>query len=206
MKINNRNVALDLVRVIACLLVMIQHSRENSITLVTKGHSFLIHLFTLLDGWIVYREPVYPCLSCCQATFYYQWKGEPERFSKNASPESLDRFCSGVLSLRSILYFIGVIPWQISWRTSHTFLSISAQRLDTCGISTCLLVFTYLFLCYLPGWHNAVRKNFGPISDYSSCLHACPISIWFGRRFWASAIGTFLPHFTISPNSLATCF
>lgn len=28
MKINNRNVALDLVRVIACLLVMVQHSSE----------------------------------------------------------------------------------------------------------------------------------------------------------------------------------
>lgn len=205
MKINNRNVALDLVRVIACLLVMVQHSSE--FYYIGDQGALVLDSSVYSIGWLnSLSRTCVPLFVMLSGYFLLPMKGEPERFSKNASPESLDRFCSGVLSLRSILYFIGVIPWQISWRTSHTFLSISAQRLDTCGISTCLLVFTYLFLCYLPGWHNAVRKNFKPISDYSSCLHACPISIWFGRRFWASAIGTFLPHFTISPDSLATCF
>lgn len=58
MKINNRNVALDLVRVIACLLVMVQHS--NEFYYIGDQGALVLDSSVYSIGWLLYNI-YHPC-------------------------------------------------------------------------------------------------------------------------------------------------
>ncbi len=114
MKINNRNVALDLVRVIACLLVMVQHSSEfyyigDQGALVLDSSVYSIRWLNSLSRTCI---PLFVMLS---GYFLLPMKGGTGAFFKKRFSRIIGPFLFWcVVFAFYFIFFIGVIPWQIS--------------------------------------------------------------------------------------------
>lgn len=89
--IKNRNYSLDLLRVIACYLVIQQHASEfyyigEGGTVVTGDNTF----------WIGITDHLYLYSSCCRDSCYSLCKTKFPHFFANVSPESYIHSSHGV--------------------------------------------------------------------------------------------------------------